>query len=200
MARSPRLVLIVDPDGASRAMLASALERVGYQTEQVSTGAEALESARSAIPAVAIIETHLPDVSGYETCRELREQHGDALPIIFVSASRTEESDQIAGLLLGADDYFAKPVRTDRLLARVRRLAGRGTPLTARVAEVLTAREREVLALLADGLEQDEIATQLFIAPKTVAKHIERILGKLGVHSRAQAIALAARDESVGEV
>jgi two-component system, NarL family, nitrate/nitrite response regulator NarL len=199
MTRSPRMVLIVDPDGASRAMLADALERVGYGTEQVSTGAEALASARSACPAVAIIETHLPDITGYEACRELREQHGDGLPIIFVSASRTEESDQIAGLLLGADDYFAKPVRTDRVLARVRRLAGARTPLAARAAEVLTAREREVLALLADGLEQDEIATQLFIAPKTVAKHIERILGKLGVHSRAQAIALAARDESVGE-
>jgi DNA-binding NarL/FixJ family response regulator len=54
-----------------------------------------------------------------------------------------------------------------------------------------------VLGLLAEGLEQDEIANRLFITPKTVAKHIERILGKLGVHSRAQAVVLALRGDSL---
>jgi two-component system, NarL family, nitrate/nitrite response regulator NarL len=197
MGRSCNAVLIVDPDNTSRAALATALQRAGYATEEASTGEEALEAARAARPAVAILETHLPGVSGYETCRELRERHGDDLPIIFISASRTEESDQLVGLLLGADDYFAKPVPTDRLLARIRRLVGRQTMIAARVAEALTAREREVLSLLADGLQQDDIAARLFVAPKTVAKHIERILGKLGVHSRAQAIALAVRDDSI---
>jgi DNA-binding NarL/FixJ family response regulator len=61
------------------------------------------------------------------------------------------------------------------------------------VAARLTPREQEVLGLLAEGLEQDEIANRLFITPKTVAKHIERILGKLSVRSRAQAVALALR-------
>jgi DNA-binding NarL/FixJ family response regulator len=197
VVRSYTEVLIVDPDGTSRAGLASALERAGYATKQASTGHEALEAAAAARPAVAILETHLPGVSGYETCRELRERHGDDLPIIFISASRTEESDQIAGLLLGADDYFAKPVPTDRLLARIRRLIGRRRTIPAGVAAALTAREREVLSLLADGLEQDEIATRLFVSPRTVAKHIERILGKLGVQSRAQAVALAFREELV---
>ena len=53
-----------------------------------------------------------------------------------------------------------------------------------------------MLGLLAEGLEQNEIATRLFITPKTVAKHIERILGKLGVRSRAQAVVLALRGDS----
>ena len=71
--------------------------------------------------------------------------------------------------------------------------AERATPGDSGVASGLTAREREVFALLAQGLDQDEIAGSLFISPKTVGTHIEHILGKLGVRSRAQAVALAYR-------
>jgi DNA-binding CsgD family transcriptional regulator len=60
---------------------------------------------------------------------------------------------------------------------------------------VLTGRERQVLHLLAEGLDQDEIAQRLFISTKTVATHIEHILGKLGVRSRTQAVAVAYRDD-----
>jgi two-component system nitrate/nitrite response regulator NarL len=102
----------------------------------------------------------------------------------------------VAGLLLGADDYLPKPVRFDHLLARVRRLVARSAPVAGPVAARLTPREQEILGLLADGLEQEAIADRLFITPKTVAKHIERILSKLGVHSRAQAVGLALRGDS----
>jgi DNA-binding NarL/FixJ family response regulator len=106
----------------------------------------------------------------------------------------------VAGLLLGADDYLPKPVRFDHLIARVRRLVARSASVAGPVASRLTLREQEILGLLADGLEQQEIADLLFITPKTVAKHIERILSKLGVHSRAQAIVLALRgDRSEGQ-
>jgi len=70
---------------------------------------------------------------------------------------------------------------------------------TGRTAS-LTAREREVLQLLAQGLTQREISESLVIAPKTCGKHIERILDKLSVHSRAQAIAVAYREELVTAV
>ena len=196
MARRPRAILILDGDDESRAALSHALERAGYRTQQARTGEEALESAAREQPALVILETHLPGESGYEICRELRERCGDGLPIVFISATRTDESDQVAGLLLGADDYLAKPIRMDHLLARVRRLVARRGAISADVASRLTPREREVLKLLSQGLEQDEIAGRLFITPKTVAKHIERILAKLGVRSRAQAIALALRDDT----
>jgi DNA-binding NarL/FixJ family response regulator len=61
----------------------------------------------------------------------------------------------------------------------------------------LTSRERDVLRLLAEGLEQEAIARELFITPKTVGTHIQHILGKLGVHNRAQAVALAYREQLV---
>jgi two-component system nitrate/nitrite response regulator NarL len=190
--------LIVDRDAASRTALARALERAGYRTEQALTGEQALQSASRQRPAVTILETHQEGVSGYEICRELRERYGENLPIIFISAARTEETDQIAGLLLGADDYFPKPVPIGRLLARVRRFTACSGAVATPPAARLTPREREVLALLTEGLDQDEMARRLFITAKTVAKHIERILAKLGVHSRAQAIALALRDDSPG--
>jgi DNA-binding NarL/FixJ family response regulator len=80
----------------------------------------------------------------------------------------------------------------NELLARVRRLLP-APPNDERQPHELTRREVDVLSLLVDGLTQSEIAEKLFISPKTVGKHIEHILGKLGVHSRAQAVALAVR-------
>jgi DNA-binding NarL/FixJ family response regulator len=173
-----------------------ALQRAGYPTQQARRGEEALEHAAQQRPALVITETHLPGTSGYELFRELRERYGEDLPIIFVSAARTDETDRVAGLLLGADDYLAKPIQLDHLLARVRRLVARAAPIAGSVASRLTRREQEVLGLLAEGLEQDDIANRLFITPKTVAKHIERILSKLGVRSRAQAIVIALRGDS----
>jgi two-component system nitrate/nitrite response regulator NarL len=119
-----------------------------------------------------------------------------ALPIVFVSGTRTESGDRVAGLLVGGDDYLVKPFDPNELLARVRRL------LPPRLAggettRKLTRRELDVLSLLVEGLSQSEIAEKLFISPKTVGKHIEHILAKLGVHSRAQAVALAVRDELI---
>jgi DNA-binding NarL/FixJ family response regulator len=196
MSRRAGVVLVVDGDPKARDEFSEALERAGYPTQQASTGELALAAAARQRPALVIMETHLPGTSGYEVTRELQDRYGEDLPIILVSASRTEATDKVAGLLLGADDYLAKPIVADHLLARVRRLLARWAAVSAPVASRLTPREREVLALLSEGLEQDEIASRLFITPKTVAKHIEHILGKLGVRSRAQAIALALRDEA----
>jgi DNA-binding response OmpR family regulator len=89
------------------------------------TGAEALAVARERRPALVVLDVGLPDVSGFEVCRELRDQLGDHLPIILVSGVKTDEHDRVAGLLLGADDYFAKPLDTTLFKARVRRLVGR---------------------------------------------------------------------------
>jgi DNA-binding NarL/FixJ family response regulator len=191
------MVMVIDGDPAARVALSEALQRAGYPTQQAPTGEAALGDAAREPPALVILETHLPGASGYEICRELRERYGDDLPIIFVSAARTSETDRVAGLLLGADDYLAKPIRFDHLIARVRRLTGHSAAIASSVAARLTPREQEVLGLLAEGLEQDEIANRLVITSKTVGKHIERILSKLDVHSRAQAVVLALRDRSL---
>jgi DNA-binding NarL/FixJ family response regulator len=111
-----------------------------------------------------------------------------------MSGERTESFDRVAGLLLGADDYMVKPFAIDELIARVRRLTRRIPALPRSVAAKLTARELEVLRLLATGMSPVEIADELGVSPKTVRTHSEHIFLKLGAQSRAQVVAIAYRD------
>jgi DNA-binding NarL/FixJ family response regulator len=189
-------ILIVDNDRHSRMLISRVLNRAGYTTYEAETGEEALAAAKRQRPALVVVEALLPGVSGYEVCREVKDEFGEGLPIVFVSGSRTEPGDRVAGLLVGGDDYLVKPFDPDELLARVRRLLP--APLSdVRMARKLTRRELEVMSLLVEGLSQSEIAGKLFISPKTVGKHIEHILSKLGVRNRAQAAALAVRHQLV---
>jgi DNA-binding NarL/FixJ family response regulator len=198
-------VLIVDDDRSSRTHLVSLLERAGYSVRGVDSAEEALASVAEQRPDVVLTDVDLPGVSGYELCRQLREEHGEALALMIISAHRAEAFDRAAGILLGADDYMAKPVDSGELVARVWRLAGRVTQRASRNNNgsngklgALSTREREVLDRLAAGSNQNDIAQELFISPKTVATHIQRILTKLGVHSRTQAVAFAlTRDPDV---
>jgi two-component system, NarL family, nitrate/nitrite response regulator NarL len=193
-------ILIVDDDANYRAFVASILGRVGYATREASSGEEALSAVRNDRPSCVLLDVLLPGVTGYAVCRELRDEYGDTLPIIFVTGERTEPGDRVAGLLLGADDYVLKPFDPDELLARLRRLLVRTELAAPRNGDRrsnafgLTAREREILVLLADGTGQKAIAAELVLSSKTVATHIQRILTKLGAHSRAEAVAVAHRE------
>jgi DNA-binding NarL/FixJ family response regulator len=192
-------VLVVDDDAACRALVATLLSEAGYAVREADSGNEARAAARGDRPGLVVLDIKLPDVSGYEVCRELRDEFGEGLPILFLSGVKTDSLDRIGGLLLGGDDYVVKPFDPNELLARVRRLASRAglrpkRRPKSRLAQALTKREREVLYLLAEGKTQKDIARQLFITQKTVATHLQKILTKLGVHSRAEAVAFAHRE------
>jgi DNA-binding NarL/FixJ family response regulator len=191
-------VLVVDDDRAFRALVCQTLDGAGCATRQASTGREAVSLARRAKPELVLLDVRLPDVSGHEVCKQLRDSFGETLPIIFVSGMKTDDLDRVAGLLLGADDYIVKPIDANELLARIRRVALRsGASLVASnenpVRDKLTPREQQVLGMLAEGRSQSEIAAELVISPKTVATHLQRVLSKLQVHSRTQAVAMAHR-------
>jgi DNA-binding NarL/FixJ family response regulator len=135
-------------------------------------------------------------MSGFELCRVLRQAHGDGLPLFLMSGARTESIDRVAGLLIGADDYIVKPFDVEELVARVRRFVERRARTRYGHAPPgldVTPRELEVLRLLGEGNDQNEIAKQLSISPKTVATHIQRLLTKFNARSRAQLVALAYR-------
>jgi DNA-binding NarL/FixJ family response regulator len=191
-------ILIVDDDPDACALAAGIVEFAGHRTVLAASGEAALELAAQETPQLAVLDICLPGISGYQVCRTLRERFGNELPIVFMSAARTESYDRVAGLLIGGDDYFAKPLCPDEFLIRMERLLRRSAPLNQLVRSTLTPRELEVLRLLADGLNPEEVAQQLFIARKTVATHIDHILKKLGVRSRAQAVAIAYRTDLVG--
>jgi DNA-binding NarL/FixJ family response regulator len=191
------VALIVDPDVEHLTFVARVLEDEGYGVRACTSGTDALKVASTLAPQLAILEVDTGETCGYEVCRALREAFGDSISIMFLSGERHERHDRVAGLLLGADDFIAKPVSHDELRARARVLTRRVQPARdscATHAEFgLTARELEVLQLLADGLDQNTIARRLFIAPKTVGKHIEHILEKLSAHSRAEVVSIAHR-------
>jgi two-component system nitrate/nitrite response regulator NarL len=191
-------ILIVDDDPAMRELVSCVLGSAGYATIEVSSGEHAMVMAGEHEPALVVLDVRLPGVSGYEVCRQLRERFGQTLPIVFLTGDRTDSHDLVAGLMIGADDYVVKPFNAEEFVARVRRLLVRSETPQAKnggpsLMVQLTRREQEVLSLLAEGLSQDAIANQLHISPKTVATHIQRILHKLRVHSRAEAVSFAFR-------
>jgi DNA-binding NarL/FixJ family response regulator len=183
-------ILVVDDDAAFRSLVVDLLGSAGFSTVEAASGEDALARARECAVDAALVDVVLPGVSGYEVCRALKEERD--IPVVLMSGEQTDPVNRVAGLLIGADDYVVKPFAPpDELLARIRRLVR--TPVAPAEASTLSKREFEVLQLLADGLDQDEIAERLVLSPKTVSSHIQRVLGKLDVHSRAQAIAQAYR-------
>ena len=186
-------ILIVDDDPNVRALISNVLGEYGFTILEASSGEQALRAAREHRPRVVLLDVKMPGLSGYEVCRKLKDDFGDGVGVIFISGERREPFDRVAGLLLGADDYLAKPFALDELLARVQRLV-RGRPQTVLRGVRLTRREREVLENLVAGFDSAEIAARLVVSPRTITTHVEHILTKLGVHSRTQAIALAYRE------
>jgi DNA-binding NarL/FixJ family response regulator len=191
---SSRLILVVDDDEEARAVATVSLARAGFTTCEAERGEDAVELVRTQRAALVLLEVSLPGASGYEICRQLRDEFGEQLPIILLSGERTDELDRSAALLIGADDYLAKPLNADRLLPPVRRLLARSR---AAAKPNLTEREQEILTMVVAGHARVEIARELVISRKTVAKHMEHILAKLDVHSEAQAVASAFREQLV---
>lgn len=189
-------VLVVDDDATVVALLEETFARAGYAVTAAASGEEALAAALREQPCAAVVDVCLPGLSGYGLCHALRSEFGEAVPVVFVSGERTESYDRVGGLLLGAADYLVKPFDPNELVLRLTGLLRRQLPL-GRHDGTLTPREREVLALLADGLGSRAIAERLVISEKTVATHIERILFKLDAHSRAEAVAIAYRADLV---
>lgn len=191
-------VVVVSSDAEFAACVIDLLRHVGIDAHVVASGEEALELARAGAPSCFVLDVGLVGLTGYAVCQELRRLYEEDLSIIFVSGERTDSADRVAGLLLGADDYIVKPFDHDEFRARIRRAIervshalGHREARTATVLPELTPRERDVLGLLAEGHDQATIAHELFISGTTVSTHIQRILSKLGVHSRAQAVAMA---------
>jgi DNA-binding NarL/FixJ family response regulator len=190
------LAFVVDADADDRAHVTGLLQRAGFRTRELPSGADVLQAAAEEGPVMVVLDVCLPGLNGYEVCRELRDAYGESVAIVFVSGERTEPFDRVAGLLVGADDYIVKPFDAAELIARVLRLSShkaRSAEPTEAFPDLtsLTRREREVLELLSQGYRQSEIASALVVSPTTVATHIQRVLKKLGVHDRAQAVALA---------
>ena len=189
-ARKTR-ILVVDDDERFVRFLADLLEGAGYCAVTARNADEATAAAREGRLDAAVVDVVMPGRGGYSICRELRDEVDVDLPVIFISGERVDPIDRAAGIIAGGDDYLVKPVHPEELLARLERLLTRSRGRALKPVFELSEREVEILQLIAEGCPPIEVAHRLFIAPKTVSSHVQRIFAKLGVHTRAQAVALA---------
>jgi len=115
-------ILVVDDEPNIIELAKLYLERAGYQVEGVASGHDALSRLGSTSPALIVLGLMLPDIDGFEVCRQIR-MKGDVL--ILMLTARKEDIDKIVGLELGADDYLTKPFNPRELVARVRAILRR---------------------------------------------------------------------------
>jgi two-component system catabolic regulation response regulator CreB len=121
-----KTILIVDDEPAIAETLEYVLRSEGFQTHRAGLGQQALDALRTTEFSLVILDVGLPDMSGYDVCREMR--RSSDIPVIFLTA-RSDEVDRIVGLELGADDYVSKPFSPREVASRVRAILRRARPM-----------------------------------------------------------------------
>jgi len=128
-------VLIVEDDHNTAALVATYLEREGFSTVVIHDGGEAIKAAGMFKFVFVILDVMLPNVDGWQICRELRKESD--VPIIMLTA-REEELDRVAGLAMGADDYVVKPFSPRELVERVKAVLRRSKTVSQRSTGILS--------------------------------------------------------------
>jgi two-component system response regulator DevR len=197
-------VFLVDDHEIVRRGVAELLERENdiAVVGEAGTVAQGLTRIEATAPDVALLDMRLPDGDGIDLCREVRSRH-PAIQCLILTAYDDEEA-AMASVLAGASGYVLKNIRGTALVDDVRAVAsGRALNHAAVLASVatrasnpeqddprfgsLSLRERQVLALIADGLTNRQIGDQLDLAEKTVKNYVSGLLNKLGFERRTQA-------------
>jgi DNA-binding NarL/FixJ family response regulator len=197
-------VLIADDHPLARAGLGQLLGSLDDITlvGAAQGGREAVELAAEHEPDVVLMDLEMPDMDGIETTHVLRERHPATAVVVLTSFADRERI--LAALDAGAVGYLLKDVQPDELARAIQAAAAGQSPLHPRAAQelladrrslgpTLTEREEEVLALVARGRTNAEIATELFVGLSTVKTHVASLMTKLGARNRVE-IAMWAYD------
>jgi DNA-binding NarL/FixJ family response regulator len=157
------------------------------------TGAEALELTRTLRPHVALVDLFLAGESGADLCKAIRETSPSTRVLLISGAGRMSPA---AARAAGASGFVSKDVEAHDVVAAVRAVGLGMTmfpPKSEQPVPFLSAREREVLDLIAAGSTNREIADRLYLSPHTVKEHTSALYRKLGARNRAEAVQLAQR-------
>lgn len=192
---APR-VLVVDDQQSLLDILQRWLARSGYEVHVAADGFEALSLAKEHGFDVIVTDLKMPGLNGLQLMSLLKDQD-PAVQVIFLTGQGTMQ-DAIEALREGrAFDFLQKPLRDlhelnqviDKAMARRRQSDSSAQPrLSAACQEGLSPREREILALLTQGMDNREIASHMTLSEKTIRNYLTRIYEKLGVTSRVQAL------------
>jgi DNA-binding NarL/FixJ family response regulator len=206
-----RILVVDDHEVVRQGLVALLGRRDEFQVvAEAGSVSEALAAARRFVPDLVVMDVRLPDGSGIEACREIRSEYPD-IKVVMLTSYPDEEA-VLSAIIAGASGYLLKQVRgrdlvsalesvgrgdslldpavTERVLERVRRVASGGE---RDELSDLTAQERKILLLVADGMTNKEIAADVFLSDKTVKNYVSSILAKLSLQRRAQAAAFVAR-------
>jgi len=206
-----RLLVVDDHEVVREGLVALLSRRDEFQVvAEAGTVAESLAAVRRFEPDLVIMDVRLPDGSGIEACREIRAEF-PSIRIVMLTSYPDEEA-VLSAILAGASGYLLKQIRgrdlvtaleavgrgdslldpavTERVLDRVRRIAN-GDERDE--LSDLTAQERKILRLVAEGKTNKEIASDVFLSDKTVKNYVSSILSKLNLQRRAQAAAFVAK-------
>jgi two-component system, NarL family, response regulator DevR len=208
----PHRLLVVDDHEVVRQGLVALLDRrPGFQVvAEAGTVEQAIAQARLHRPDIVVMDVRLPDGSGVEACRDIRAELPETRVIMLTSFP--DDEAVLSAIVAGASGYLLKQIRardlvaaleavgrgeslldpavTERVLERVRRIAtGQGDDELSG----LTPQEQKILALVAEGKTNKEIAAEVFLSDKTVKNYVSSILSKLNLERRAQAAAFVAK-------
>jgi DNA-binding NarL/FixJ family response regulator len=193
-------LLLIDDDPNLVLLVKDYLEFQGYEVTTSNNGKEALKLLESEVPDMIICDIMMPEVDGYGFVEELRKNTNTSwIPLLFLSA-KGQSQDRIKGLNLGADFYMVKPFEPEELVAQVESSLKQSGRLlqygdTGSISETLiqvnpsvelTPTELKVVQLVAKGLANKDIATQMNLSQRTVESHVSNMLGKTGLNNRTE--------------
>ncbi|MEV6269405.1 response regulator transcription factor [Kribbella sp. NPDC004138] len=213
-AVEPIRVLLVDDEGLVRSgfrLLLDAEDDITVVGEAIN-GADAVEQTRVQRPDVVLMDIRMPTMDGIEATRAIASTPGLQDVRVLILTTYDTDSYVFEGLQAGASGFLLKDAGPAELLHGIRVVAAGAALLAPRVTRrliaqfatrraangtaeerlaVLTGREREILALVGQGLNNDEIGAKLFLSPATARTHVSHAMGKLGARDRAQLVVIA---------
>ncbi|MDN2672883.1 response regulator [Janthinobacterium sp. SUN026] len=196
MNESDAIIFVVDDDAAMRRSLAYLFDSAGWKVETFESARDFLQRYAGHVPGCLLLDVRMPLMSGLELQQELNNRTGHAisLPVIFLSG-HGDLAMAVQTMKAGACDFLEKPCKDQVLLDAVSRAVARSVEESRSAASTntaqsalarLTAREREVALLMAEGKASKVIARELGISDKTVQVHRHNTMEKLGLHSAAE--------------
>jgi FixJ family two-component response regulator len=194
----PSTVIVVDDDGAVREALSNLFRSVGLQVKVFASAPEFLQSKLSDGPCCMVLDVRLPDLSGLDFQTELAKRNIQ-IPIVFMTG-HGDIPMTVRAMKAGAVEFLPKPFRDQDMLDAVQsgldqdRKRRKNTSETTKLKvnfDSLTAREREILALVTSGLMNKQIAAEIGITEITVKVHRANVMRKMGAKSLAQLVRMA---------
>lgn len=200
MTNPDPIVFVVDDDAAVRAAIKDLLESVGMRVESFVSGAQFLERTPVDAPSCLILDVRLPGMSGLEFQRHLNASAFE-IPIIFITG-HGDIPITVQAMKAGAVDFLTKPFRDQELIDAIHKAIDRDRRRREQNAEIaslrqryaeLTPREKEVMALVTQGLLNKQIAAELGTSETTVKIHRGQVMRKMGADSLADLVRMADR-------